>query len=276
MPDYVITHCYNNDSASKPLSPFEGPQDDKANKSPRFIKGVVRGVRKLLDSIGFAGEVHWNEWGRSWHPFDPRRESEAEAAFIIKTMAEVSQDADYFAYWNLSDIYDQCGYGAETFHGNYGMLNLQGLKKPSYHAHELLCRLGTESVPSVIEGSDMTGAIITEDESGIKILVYNYIHEDQPDRGPVNLSVRLPENGHQLYDVDSIKLIRLNRHENNIVNRWEEMGSPGYLKQEHRDYLRNENTIRASADKPVFVKEENQLSFSMATPAAVFIEIPRR
>ena len=191
-------------------------------------------------------------------------------------MAEVSQDADYFAYWNLSDIYDQCGYGAETFHGNYGMLNLQGFKKPSYHAHELLCCLGTESVPSVIEGSDMTGAIITEDERGINILVYNYIHEDQPDRGPVNLRVRLPENGHQLYDVDSIKLIRLNRHENNIVNRWEEMGSPGYLKQEHRDYLRNENTIRASADKPVFVKEENQLSFSMATPAAVFIEIPRR
>lgn len=141
-PDYLVGHIYNNDGDSKPLSPFDGPQEDLVSKSPHFASGVVRGVRKLLDESGYPGEVHWNEWGRSWFPSEPQRESANEAAFIAKTMSEVSQLGDYFAYWCLSDIYDQVGYGRQAFHGNYGLLNLQGLRKPSYQAFRLLNLLG--------------------------------------------------------------------------------------------------------------------------------------
>jgi xylan 1,4-beta-xylosidase len=145
-PDYIITHVYNNDPEWAALSPFDGPQEDKASKSPHFAAAVMRGVRRELDTHGFKGEVHWNEWGRSWLPHDPVRETANEAAFVVKTMAEVSQLADYYAYWCLSDIYDQVGYGREPFHGNYGLLNLQGLRKPAYHAFQLLSLLGDERV----------------------------------------------------------------------------------------------------------------------------------
>ncbi|NJK98539.1 MAG: hypothetical protein HC905_29715 [Bacteroidales bacterium] len=37
-PDYIIGHCYNNDSASNPLSPFEGPQGDKETNRPTSQK----------------------------------------------------------------------------------------------------------------------------------------------------------------------------------------------------------------------------------------------
>ena len=60
-PDYMIGHIYNNDSDSQPLSPFDGPQEDRVSKSPHFASGVIRGTRKLLDGLGFQGEVHWNE-----------------------------------------------------------------------------------------------------------------------------------------------------------------------------------------------------------------------
>jgi xylan 1,4-beta-xylosidase len=146
-PDYIITHIYNNDSEVAALSPFDGPQEDKASTSPHFAAGVMRGVRRELDVRDFKGEVHWNEWGRSWLPHDPVRESANEAAFVVKTMSEVSQLADYFAYWCLSDVYDQLGYGRETFHGNYGLLNLQGLRKPAYHAFQLLSLLEKSACP---------------------------------------------------------------------------------------------------------------------------------
>jgi hypothetical protein len=96
-PDYIITHVYNNDSEWAALSPFDGPQEDKASKSPHFAAGVMRGVRRELDARGFKGEVHWNEWGRSWLPYDPIRETANEAAFVVKTMSEVSQLADCYA-----------------------------------------------------------------------------------------------------------------------------------------------------------------------------------
>ena len=44
----------------------------------------MRNVRALLDRSGFKGELHWNEWGRSFHAVDHRREHPAEAAFIAR------------------------------------------------------------------------------------------------------------------------------------------------------------------------------------------------
>ena len=83
---------------SKPLSPFDGPQADLENKSPHFASGVIRGVRNLLDQMGYSGEVHWNEWGRSWWPCYAKRETSSEASWIAKTTVEVSQLGDRFAY----------------------------------------------------------------------------------------------------------------------------------------------------------------------------------
>ncbi len=117
-PDYLITHVYNNDSASEPLSPFDGPASYKVKDSPHFAPGVIRGLRKELNSRGWTGEVHWNEWGRSWFPYDPLKETALEAAFIVKTMTEASQEADAFAFWCLSDIYDQVGVQSSEFQGN--------------------------------------------------------------------------------------------------------------------------------------------------------------
>lgn len=57
MPDYLTGHIYNNDSNSvDPLSPFKGPQIDRENKSPNYITGIARGVRKLLQEASYKGE----------------------------------------------------------------------------------------------------------------------------------------------------------------------------------------------------------------------------
>ena len=74
-PDYLITHVYNNDSESEPLSPFDGPASHRVKDSPHFASGVIRGLRRELNVRGWKGEVHWNEWGRSWFPHDPLKES---------------------------------------------------------------------------------------------------------------------------------------------------------------------------------------------------------
>ncbi len=58
-PDYMIVHIYNNDSEFAALSPFEGPQEDRAGKSPNYAARVITGTRNLLDRLGFKGEVHW-------------------------------------------------------------------------------------------------------------------------------------------------------------------------------------------------------------------------
>lgn len=267
-PEYIIGHIYNNDSDSQPLSPFDGPQEDRASKSPHFAAGVVRGTRKLLDDVGFKGEVHWNEWGRSWYPCEPLRETANEAAFIAKTMAEVSQLGDYFAYWCLSDIYDQVGYGGSAFHGNYGLLSLQGLRKPGYHAHQLLSRLGTARVPVGGEGlSPMANAIATRSDRSAEVLVYQYDGSGEPSSGTLDVRVELPRGA----TVRS--LYKITETENNILHDWRAAGAPACVRADVLAELRARNELHASpAFRTEAVADRTVVSLDLQTPGIALLE----
>jgi len=275
MPDYLIGHIYNNDSENAALSPFSGPQDDKINKSPNFIGGVIRGVKEIAKERNFKGEIHWNEWGRSWFPYDPQRETANEAAFIVKTMAEVSHHADYFAYWCFSDIYNQLGYGAETFHGNYGMTNLQGLKKPSYFAHQLLSKLGAYRLTVSNQDSKLENAIVTNDDGQLSILIYSF----DPDFEPGNQSqilkveVSLPENWNE--SNYNIELYRVSQENNNIVTTWQKNGSPDYINYEERKLWKERNVLEGDTKNYQVRKHENEniLEFEMLKPGIVLAQI---
>lgn len=240
QPDYLISHIYNNDSESGALSPFDGPQEDYTSNSPHFAKGVINGFRSLAESLNFNGEIHWNEWGRSWLPSDPIRETPHEAAFIVKTMSEVSHQADHFAYWCLSDIYDQVGYGRETFHGNYGMLNLQGLRKPAWFAHMLLNRLGDTRIP--VDTNDLTGcsgAFATKSCDAFQVLVYTAQEDETCD---TEIKFTLPAGG-QVTEVTTV-----DRNHNNIIVKWQCMGSPAYSSREEIQDLKSVNNLQS--DQP--------------------------
>ena len=275
-PDYIIAHCYNNDSEWAALSPFDGLQEDRTNKSPNFLPGVANGVYKLLQEEGFTGEVHWNEWGRSWFPFDAMRETANEAAFIVKSMAEVHDKADYFAYWCLSDIYNQAGYGAETFHGNYGLLNLQGLKKPSYYAFELLGKMGDRLLPHTGENLDRNhNAFISTGKNGYQALLY-YFDNDYEVDGPgsqVSVKLKLPDP----VDKDKITLYQVSKSNNNLIDDWKKQGSPDYLKYDEKGEWLKKNTLDPSGTT-LHIEKENDgswLNFTYEAPGIAFVDIKK-
>ncbi len=240
-PDYLVTHVYNNDSGDAPLSPFDGPASHKVKDSPHFATGVIRGVRAELESRAWKGEVHWNEWGRSWFPHDPDKETMIEPAFIVKTMAEVSQTADAFAFWCLSDIYNQAGVSSSEFQGNYGLVSLHGLRKPSYLAHQLLQRLGERRLPCE-GGDDLENAIVTPTANGAAVLVYAYpatIHAPLEHR---EVRVALPARA----DAGRARLTRLGAEENNVFAAWRALGAPAYPTPAQLAALREQNQLRAA------------------------------
>ncbi len=224
VPDYLTAHIYNNDSETgEALAlPFHGPQEDRASKSPNFAIGVMRGVRSLVDQLGFPWQncIGTNGADR-FHGIDPRREDASEAAFIVRLLDRVSQTADQFAYWCVSDIYDQVGYGREALlsTAGYGLLSLQGLRKPAYHALELLSRLGDQREPVTgADLDDLTGAIATRKLNSYQVLCYAYQHDDAPERGTREVSVPLPA------DAGDVTLHRVDHLENNVLARWRDLG----------------------------------------------------
>lgn len=276
-PDYMIGHCYNNDSAAAPLSPFDGPQKDKENRSPNFTAGVVRGITKILRDNDFRGEFHMNEWGLSWYPYNPVRETANEAAFIIKTMNEVSQEADYFAYWCLSDIYNQVGYGREAFHGNYGMLSMDGLRKPNYFAHQLLNRLGQEKVPVAGKGtSDLVNAFATKSSDAYQVMVYAFDINYQAGNAPGKCAVTLDLPGG--IDPATARIYRLDDDHNNILKSWNEMGNPAIPTARQLDRLRQENELGSEKAGNLIkrFKKGYQAVLDMPNPGVVLLEVDKR
>ncbi len=274
IPDYIITHIYNNDSESAPLSPFQGAQSDKTSKSPNFARGVIKGVRELLNSRQFSGELHINEFGRSWLPFDSIRETAAEAAFIAKSISEISQDVDALAYWCLSDIYDQVGYGAETFHGNYGMLNLQGLRKPSYQAMLLLNRLGAIRLPHErpSDCGENQGMIVTTTGKGYQILIFHFDATPEGLEKGKEFYISLPPASTRgpllIHCVDS--------QQNNILAEWRALGSPAYLSPQQKASLAEKNILRPDVSWSIAEPESKSpiLSIRLEGSGIALIEIP--
>ena len=254
-PDYLITHVYNNDSESEPLSPFDGPASYKVKDSPHFASGVIRGLRKELDRRGWSGEVHWNEWGRSWFPHDPIKETALDAAFIVKTMAESSQEADAFAFWCLSDIYDQAGVQSSEFQGNYGMLSLHGLRKPAWMAHQLLNRLASERVP-VTGGDELFNAVATRDGDRAAVLVYAY--PEKPDWTASTRTVGVA------WPFGQPTLTRLGAAENNVIATWRGMGAPAYPTLRELEQLRASNLLQTAPEAAVRMESGSE------GPMAVF------
>jgi len=272
--DYIIVHVYNNDSEFAALSPFDGPQSDKINKSPNFLPAVVRGARKQMDELGYKGELHFNEWGRSWFPTDETRDTQYEAAFIIKSLAECSQYADRMTYWCLTDNFDQAGFASEAFYGGFGMLSMDGLKKPAYKAFELLGKLGDKRVSIKSDTNDvMQNAIATKSKTGFQFLFYAM--GDDFKQGDVvktkTVSVLLPKK----VDAGKIVIYQIGSVENNVVNAWNKLGKPPYLSKVDLLKLKKLNVLQKSNKKFTIVqtKEGAMLTFNTELPGAALVDI---
>lgn len=268
--DVITTHVYNDDSQFAALQPFEGRHEGQTNSDVDFAIRVIRGAHAELRQAGFAGAIHWNEYGRSWIGCDHPRESAQEAAWIAMTMAQASQYGDRFAYWCLSDVFDQVGYGAEAFHGGFGLLSLQGLRKPAYQAFRLLDRLGERSLPAAVEGGDTaTGAWVTRGRGCVQAL----IHAVAPAAGqpPAELAVALalPPGAR----CEQARLWRIGGHENDIVAAWRDLGAPAYLSRAQTLQLRAVNELTA-APAGALACGAGWARFALAVPGLALLEIP--
>lgn len=270
-PDYLISHVYNNDSESQPLCPFDGPAAHRVKDSPHFASGVIRGVASALREAGWSGPMHWNEWGRSWFPHDPLKETAREAAFVVKTMTEVSQEADVFAFWCLSDIYDQAGFQASEFDGHYGMLSLHGLKKPAYFAHQLLCRLGRLRLP-VSGGNALQNALAACGVTTFQVLVFNYPENPLQAVSSDTFRLIMPQG------VGRVNLIRIDSRTNNIPALWRTLGAKPSPNKSLLQQLAAANALCSSELDCDTSAPEACVTFELERPGIALIEfaVPER
>jgi xylan 1,4-beta-xylosidase len=245
--DFVTTHTYGVDGG---FLDEKGESDTKLSESPDAIVGDVRRVREQIEASPFPGlPLYITEWSTSYTPRDAVHDAYISAPYILTKLRETRGLAQAMSYWTYTDLFEEPGPPPTPFHGGFGLLTREGLRKPAYFAYKYLHALQGREI-----ACDDGMALAATDGTTVAALVWDWQQPRQaasnrPFYGkpvpptasrPVKLDIRRLPAG--LYRV---KLHRTGYRANDAYTAYLEMGSPPEL---NADQLRRLHAL--SADTP--------------------------
>jgi xylan 1,4-beta-xylosidase len=165
--DFVSTHTYGVDVGF--LDEFGG-RGTVLSKNPDSIVGDVRRVRQQIRESAMPNlPLHFTEWSSSYTPADPVHDSYVSAPYILEKLKATTGVADSMSYWTFTDIFEEAGPRTTPFHGGFGLINYQDIKKPGFRAYEYLNKLGRNR----LRCDDPSSLATTNPNGGVQALFWN-------------------------------------------------------------------------------------------------------
>jgi len=166
--EFISAHAYG---VKQGFLDEDGNAGTILDPDPNSVSGRMKHSRELMKQAGLAGkELHFTEWSSAYTPTDYMHDQYHEASFILDKVHRASPFVDSMSYWTFTDIFEENGPRSTPFHGGFGMINLEGIKKPAFYAFKYLHELGEEDVQT-----DDGQAWVTKSKDGsIQALVWDY------------------------------------------------------------------------------------------------------
>lgn len=167
--DFISYHAYGLGDGPSGLDQFGDRKLylDRNLHSPADIANSQRGV---IDASPLPHlPIHITEWSSSYSPRDPIHDSYFSAPYILEQVKRTEQGIASMSYWTFTDIFEENGPPPTPFHGGFGLLNLQGIKKPAYFAYRFLNQLGAVE----LKNADAQSWICRDENGGVQILLWN-------------------------------------------------------------------------------------------------------
>jgi xylan 1,4-beta-xylosidase len=254
--DFITTHDYGVEGIGF---------DEDGEKLFLFTDpgAIIDGVREVNGKIRASAmphlPLHYTEWSASYSPRDPIHDSYISAPYIVSKLKGSVGFADSMSYWTFTDIFEESGVVPSPFHGGFGMINFQGLRKPSFYAYQFLNRLGQEELASTDKES-----WVTRTTSGIQMLLWNltltknkesnqvYYKRDIPTKKAGTVSIKIvdmPAGDYQL------NLYQVGYKVNDVYSSFLSIGSPKHLTREQVKELADKNNGRALETTKVTIEQ---------------------
>jgi xylan 1,4-beta-xylosidase len=246
--DFVSTHDYATTSV---LDEFGTRKQVLKPDADSVAKDIKRVRLKVNNSAFKNAQLHFTEWNTSPSSRDPIHDSYQNAAFVLNVLKKAMPYANSMSYWTFTDIFEEAGPGPTPFHGGFGLVNLEGIKKPTYYVYQYLNELGNTE----LKNND-PHAIICKQDKNVQALFWDftfpntgkefnqgYFVKDQPSAvsQTVNLKVAHLAAGNYRFEV-----YRIGYQSNDPVTKYIQWGRPSYLS------VQQVNELKAlSSGKPV-------------------------
>ncbi|MDE1916713.1 MAG: beta-xylosidase [Sphingomonadales bacterium] len=144
--DFVTTHTYGVDGG---FLDEQGKQDTKLSPSPDAIVGDVRKVRGQIAASAYPTlPLYFTEWSTSYTPRDFVHDSYISAPYILSKLKASQRLAQGMSYWTYTDLFEEPGPPPTPFHGGFGLMNREGIRKPAWFAYKYLHEVQGRSLPT--------------------------------------------------------------------------------------------------------------------------------
>lgn len=274
--DFISTHMYG----------VRGDFDEYGDavlyliEDPDYVINAVGEIYKAVKASSMPDlEIHYTEWSSSFSSRDPVHDSYIQAPYILYHLKRMEGLVHSLSYWTFTDVFEEVGPPPSPFHGGFGLMNLQGLKKPAFFAYRFLAGLGATE----LENND-SDSWVCKNEEGIQALVWNYTQQQQDvnnqvyfkrdlvseKRVPAVLKITgLPE-GKYRFRVYSTGYSR-----NDVYTDYLKMGAPGTLKRLEVRRLAEDNQGLpvAAGETAMGSGEAFRLELDMRENDVVFVKI---
>jgi xylan 1,4-beta-xylosidase len=157
--DFISTHDYGVKQGFLDATGNAGTV--LSQKRNQVADDMLHSRQQILSSVMPKLELHYTEWSASYTPSDPIHDSYHEAAYVLNTIKRAAPYVNSMSYWTFTDIFEEAGPRFTPFHGGFGLMNYQDIKKPAYYAFQFLNRLGNTELATAD-----SSAMICKDEKG--------------------------------------------------------------------------------------------------------------
>jgi len=254
--DFISTHAYGTRSV------FD--EYGKRRTQMREPDGIAVQVKRLKSTINESSmrdrEVHITEWNSSPNPRDPLHDTYQNASYVLNALKKTEGLVNSLSYWTFTDIFEEAGPPLKAFHGGFGLLNLQSIKKPSYFALQYVRKLGAVE----LQNNDQNSWVTKDVNGNVQALIFDY-HLLSPDTSynqkfysvekPANHAGRVNLNVHHLKDGRySLSLYHIGYQHNDAYTAYLKMGAPAYLSVQQIKNLMGLSTGSADYRKEIVVK----------------------
>jgi len=263
--DFVTTHSYGVDGG---FLDEKGQEDTKLSTSPDAIVGDVRRVRQQIGASPFPDlPLHFTEWSTSYTPRDAVHDAYISAPYVLTKLKESRGLVQSMSYWSYSDLFEEPGPPPTPFHGGFGLLNREGIRKPVFFAYKYLNALRGREIPCAD-----SAAWAAFDGTKVATVVWAWQQPVQPlsnrpfytqpvkptAAAPVRLNVAHLEPG-----AYRLKVHRTGYRANDAYTAYLEMGSPASLTPGQLRRLQALTTDAAQTDRTVRVGPKGTLTVNL-------------
>ncbi|WP_313170416.1 GH39 family glycosyl hydrolase [Massilia oculi] len=265
--DFVSTHSYGVSQGF--LNEFGTTGTILSNDDMAVASDVLKNRKEIAASPMPKLELHYTEWSSSYTPADPTHDSYHQAAYILKKLKQSSGAVQSMSYWVFTDIFEEPGPRFEAFHGGFGLMNTQGIKKPAYFAYQFLNQLGHTE----LKNADKDSWATLDDKGNAQVLLWDVTHtlpdkvnnqqfyvKDLPpkSKGQVGVTLRGLKPGAYAMTVSQVGY-----KQNDAFTAYIGMGSPKQLTRQQVATLKAQATGKPSQQKTVTVGADGRLATSL-------------